>query len=318
MSGRVLVVEPDASGRVMLDRALTAAGYSVEAFASVRHARILLDEGAFDLAVVDQLAGDGAALGEVRALRAQFPRVAVLVTGTTLTTQALLDLLRIGVFEALQKPFTPDELRGAVARVMARAAPSQGLSLDHAAALRAASLALSQNAPSRAAAPLARAWAACPLDAEVLSLEGLRAELEGRDDDARRAWRAAIALRRDDDGAIDPHEGLTRLDRYDGARPVDALDVRFSHVPQHVSEHPLRRDAPLDAPRITVMTAPLSVDAPPAMHLRQSAREAFALCLTDARPERLAPLLARLGDGPLTADAPLDAEALREARERVR
>ncbi len=153
MTRRLLVVEPDASGRAMLDRALTAAGYSVEEFASVRHARVLLDEDAFELAVIDQLAGDGAPLQEVRLLRTQFPRVAVIVTGTTLTAPVLVELLRLGVYEALPKPFTPTELRDAVARALVRASPGETSSLDHAAAVRAASVALSQNAPARAAAP---------------------------------------------------------------------------------------------------------------------------------------------------------------------
>ncbi len=318
MTRRLLVVEPDASGRAMLDRALTAAGYAVEEFASVRHARVLLDDAAFELAVIDQLAGDGAPLQEVRLLRTQFPRVAVVVTGTTLTAPVLVELLRLGVFEALPKPFTPAELRDAVARALVRAAPGETSSLDYAAAVRAASVALSQNAPERAAAPLARAWARAPLDAEVLSLEALRAELEGRDDDALRGYRAALALRRDDDLGVDLHGAIARVERYAGARPVDALDARFSHVPQHVSEHHRGADAPSDEPRITVMTASLSLDTPPAMHLRARGRAAFALCLTDARPERLGPLLARLGDGPLTADPPLDAAALLEAREAAR
>ena len=121
MSRRIVVIEPDASGRALLHRVLAAAGYVVEAFASMGEARLLLDDGAFDLGLVDQLAGDGAPLAEVRLLRARYPRLPLLVTGTMLSAPALLELLSLDVAEALPKPFAPPELRDAVARALRRA-----------------------------------------------------------------------------------------------------------------------------------------------------------------------------------------------------
>ncbi|MDB4932448.1 MAG: hypothetical protein JWM10_4932, partial [Myxococcaceae bacterium] len=138
MNRRLLVAEPDAAGRAMLDRVLTAAGYTAEEFASVHDARILLDDEVFDLALVDEFAGSGAMLDEVRFLRARFPRLPVVVMGTMLNAAALLGLLRLGVTDALPKPFTPDELRGAIARALLHAAPGRAEALDYAAAMTAA------------------------------------------------------------------------------------------------------------------------------------------------------------------------------------
>ena len=71
---------------------------------------------------------------------------------------------------------------------------------------------------------LARAQARAPLDAEVTGLWALLAELEGRDEEADRGYRAALALRVDEgQAAPDPYEGLARLGAYGGARPVQAL-----------------------------------------------------------------------------------------------
>ncbi len=305
MSRKLLVVEPDAAGRVLLDQVLTAAGYTVEEFASAHDARILLDDGFFDLAVVDQFGGDGASLEEVGFLRAHFPRLPLVVTGTMLTAPALLALLRLGVADALPKPFTPDELRAAVGRALARSNPDRADALDFAAAVALARRSVATGALDAAGRALARACARCPLDAEVASLQALRAELGGRDVEAARAWRAAFALR-DDEGADapDPREGLARLDAYRGARPVAALGPQFREAPTYVVLDPARElgggpDA-FDGP--TVVAIPLSLGAEPEAatpHLRERGDLAFALLPTDLRPDRAGPLLARLGVGPL-------------------
>lgn len=322
MNRRLLVVEPDAAGRAMLDRVLTAAGYTAEDFESARHARVLLDDGAFDLAVVDQLAGAGAPLEEVRLLRTRYPRLPLVVTGTMLSVAALLELLRLGVAEALPKPFTPGELRDAVSRALLRASPGHGESLDYAAAIRAAREGLASGDVGSAARALARAWGLNPLDADVLSLEALRAEFEGRDDDASRGYRAALALRHDEDAdGPDPHEGLARLAAYGRARPVPALDARFGQAPLWiVADAPgeLARPAPpgTEGPTIVVLALALTGASEVAMHLRENGARAFALCPTDLRPEHLGPLLARLGPGPLVAvnGAAVDLAGLDESR----
>ena len=110
MSARVLVVDASATMRAMVDRALSTAGHGAHGVSSVREARAMLDGDAVDVALVDQLAGDGLPLDEVRLLRAMHPRVPVVVMGTTLTASALVELLRLGVSDALPRPFTPAEL----------------------------------------------------------------------------------------------------------------------------------------------------------------------------------------------------------------
>ncbi|MCC6557806.1 MAG: hypothetical protein IT372_33075, partial [Polyangiaceae bacterium] len=130
MSRRVLIVEPDAAGRAMMDRALGADGYAAEAVASIAEARGLLDAGRVDVAIIDELADAGAArngqaavagagpgaLDAIRAVRRAYPTLPVVAAGTALSPRALVELIRLGVADALPKPFTPAELRDAVRR----------------------------------------------------------------------------------------------------------------------------------------------------------------------------------------------------------
>lgn len=329
MNRRLLVAEPDAAGRAMLDRVLTAAGYTAEEFASVHDARILLDNEVFDLAVVDEFAGAGAMLDEVRFLRAQFPRLPVVVMGTMLNASVLLSLVRLGVADALPKPFTPDDLRGAVARALLHAAPGRAESLDYAAAMAAARRCLARGDLDGAGPALRRAYAQGPLDADVAALQALGAELAGRDAEAARGYRAVLALRHDEGAeSPDPHEGLARLAAYAGARPVAALSGRFRGAPIWIVTDPARELAgpPPDGVGEAVVLLPvafLSESAPSAPHLREGTDRGFALLATDLLPERAGPLLARLGDGPLVAHPPgpgseLDLADLTAARDRAR
>ncbi len=296
MNRRLLVVEPDAPGRAMLDRVLTAAGYTAEDFSTVREARLLLDDDAFDLAVVDQLAGAGATLDEVRLIRARYPKLPVVVTGTMLTAPVLIELMRMGVADALPKPFTPTELRDAVKRSLVRATPGHLDALTFEAALYAARRATATRDLASAARALSRAWSELPLDSEVVALEALRAELEGRDDDASRGYRAALALRHDAGGdGPDPHEGLARLSAYAGARPVAALGARFRDASvRSMSEVSSGLVAPSE---LTVVVAPLSLasDVVGPMHVRERGDCAFVLFACDERPERVDASLAALG-----------------------
>jgi DNA-binding response OmpR family regulator len=307
VSRRLLVAEPDAAGRAMLDRVLTAAGYTAEEFASVHDARVLLDDEVFDLALVDEFAGAGAMLDEARFLRARFPRLPVVVMGTMLNAATLLGLLRLGVADALPKPFTPDELRATVARALLHAAPGRAEALDYAAAVTEARRRLARGDLDGAAPALARAYAHAPLDADAAALQALRAELAGHDAEAARGYRAALALRHDEGAeAPDPHEGLARLAAYDGARPVKALGERFRGAPVWVVTDPARELAgpPPDGVGEAVVVLPiafLSEPAPSVLHLREGRDRAFALLATDLTSEAVGPLLAALGDGPLVA-----------------
>lgn len=296
MNRRLLVVEPDVAGRAMLDRVLTAAGYTAEDFGSVREARLLLDDDAFDLAVVDQLAGAGATLDEVRMLRARYPRLPVVVTGTMLTAPVLIELMRLGVADALPKPFTPTELRDAVKRSLVRAAPGHLGALTFNAALVTARRALSTRDLAAAARALSRAWGELSLDSEVTALEALRAELEGRDDDAARGYRAALALRHDAGGdGVDPYEGLARLASYGAARPVSSLSERFREALVTVSTEVTDAASDPAGPRVVVAPLSLSLDVTAPMHLRERGDRAYVLLACDARLDRVEAALASVG-----------------------
>jgi DNA-binding response OmpR family regulator len=322
MSRRLLIIEPDAAGRAMMDRVVTAEGLSADTAASAVEARALLDEGVFEVVIVDELAGSRPALEEVRWLRHKYPTVPLIVTGALLSRRVMQELLRMRVADALAKPFTPAELRESVARAIEQRVAHHEEALEYDAALTDARRAIAAGLAARARAPLARAQAMSPFDSEVMALQALLAEIEGRDADSDHGYRAALALR--DEEACpppDPHEGLVRLAAYAGARPVPALSPNRTGQPLWIVSDPkaeLRGPSaasaegatgwggspPTDArePHVVVMGLGLSAEGPGAVFFREGpGPRAFAILVSALRAESVAAALAGLGKGPVVA-----------------
>lgn len=305
MNRRLLVIEPDPAGRAMMERALTMEGFVVESAASVHDARSYLEAGDLEVAVVDELAGGRGLLDEVRWLCGRYPMVPVIVTGTLLTPRAMQELLRLGVADALRKPFLPAELRGAVERALTRAHVLHPEALEYAAALETAREEIAAGRASAASAAVARAQAAAPFDAEAMALRALLAELAGDDTNADRGYRAALALRQDEDGAPpDPFEGLARLAAYGTTRPVASLPAnrqsgRIWVVTNPVHELPAGPPKG-DAPGLVLLSVGLATAGSGALFFRDGPGPcAFALMAGSPSASVVAAACRRLGGGKL-------------------
>jgi DNA-binding response OmpR family regulator len=324
-----LIIEPDAAGRAMMDRVVTADGFSADTAVSAVEVRALLDAGVFEVVVVDELAGSRPALEEVRWLRHKYPTLPIIVIGALLSRRVMQELLRLRVADVLAKPFTPDELRESVARAIEQKTAHHEEALEYDVALTDARRAIAAGVGTRARAPLARAQAMSPFDSEIMALQALLAEIEGKDAEADHGYRAALALR--DEEACpppDPHEGLARLGAYGGARPVAALSPERATHPCWIVSDPaaeLRRTSaaagPLDPrePHVVVMGLGLPADGPGMVFLREGpGPRAFALLAGSLRAESVASALATLGAGAIVATqttaASLDLARVNELR----
>ncbi|HET7540178.1 MAG TPA: response regulator [Polyangiaceae bacterium] len=225
MNRRVLVIEPDATIRRMLEYALSSAGFVPTGAATVEASRAQLDGTPVDAVVLEMRATNSEGTDGVRALRADYPELPLVVTATLLTPRIMQELIRARVDDVVPKPFTPREIVSAVERVLQNSRTRHDGALEYAAAMANARRAVIEGRLRDAEAPLARARAVSPLDSETMALLGLVAELLGHDRDADRAYRAALALH--EEGVTDdvlPVEGLARLRAYGGARAVPIFE----------------------------------------------------------------------------------------------
>ena len=89
MNRRVLVIEPDATIRRMLEFALSAAGFAPTSASTVEASRAVLDGTPMDAVVLEMRATNSEGTDGVRALRADYPEMPLVVTGTLLTPRVM-------------------------------------------------------------------------------------------------------------------------------------------------------------------------------------------------------------------------------------
>ncbi len=302
MNRRVLVVEPDTTIRQMLEYALSAAGFAPVGSATVEAARALLDGKPIEAAIVEMRATNTEGTDGVHALRADYPELPLVVTGTLLTPRVMQELIRTRVDDVVPKPFTPREIVGAVERVLRTARARHDGALEYASAMSNARRALTEGRLRDAEAPLARARAVSPLDGEAMALYGLVCELEGRDRDADRAYRAAIALRDERvSDEVSAFEGLARLNAYAGARVVPTFDHHGRHKLWFVADasSELAHGPPGGASAdVTVLSIGLVPSEHGALYARLGSDKRAFLIATSTLSERLALRVAHSFDEP--------------------
>jgi CheY-like chemotaxis protein len=116
---RLLLVDPYGTSREGLGAALRSGGFSVETVGTSAEAIHRVDQGAFDLAIIDLdlppahgIAEDGWEL--VRILRAANPALLMVLIAAECHPDTRAEALRQGAAYLLEKPISPRELRSIV------------------------------------------------------------------------------------------------------------------------------------------------------------------------------------------------------------
>jgi DNA-binding NtrC family response regulator len=112
---RVLVVDDDVSVCRSCEKILVREGYQVKATTSGAEALEWLERESFDLVFSDLKMAEMGGMEVLEALRSRFPDVVPVVITGYATISSVVETMKIGAFDYLPKPFTPDEM-GAVAR----------------------------------------------------------------------------------------------------------------------------------------------------------------------------------------------------------
>lgn len=112
----ILIVDDEKSIRESTTIALEVEGHYVEAVDSGRVALLRMGEEAFDLVLLDLRLGDESGLDVLREMKKRFPKVDVVLFTAYATVDTAVKALQYGALDYLEKPFTPEQLRGQLAR----------------------------------------------------------------------------------------------------------------------------------------------------------------------------------------------------------
>jgi two-component system response regulator HydG len=115
---RILIVDDSPETVEMLERNLIAEGYEVLAAPGVAEAIEILDSTIVDLVITDYKMPKNSGMDLIRYVRENLKNTEVMMITGYATVEGAVDAIKAGAEEYLTKPFTDEELFGAVRRVM--------------------------------------------------------------------------------------------------------------------------------------------------------------------------------------------------------
>jgi len=123
---RILVVDDEEEIRSLVQRVLEGAGYQVSQAGNGREAMKLVGAGGCDLVVLDMVMPEKEGAETVREIRRGHPSLPVLaISGVVNAAFYLTTAKHLGATATLRKPFTPEELLGSVADLLAPGAAAR-------------------------------------------------------------------------------------------------------------------------------------------------------------------------------------------------
>jgi DNA-binding NtrC family response regulator len=117
--GRILVVDDEDIVRTSCSRTLSPEGYEVRLAKNGVEGLKMASEEKFDLVLTDLKMPDMDGIEVLRIIREKWPETAVIIVTGYQTVDTAVKAIKLGAYDYIEKPFTPDALISAVAEAMA-------------------------------------------------------------------------------------------------------------------------------------------------------------------------------------------------------
>ncbi len=114
---RIILIDDDLNIRRTVVPVLKGMGHDVVAAANSRSAMQELEKDTFDIALLDMRLGEENGLELMSKLLKAQPNIAIIVTTAFATIETTVIAMKQGAFDYLAKPYTPDQLQQALAKV---------------------------------------------------------------------------------------------------------------------------------------------------------------------------------------------------------
>ena len=117
---RILVVDDEKNIRLTVQHSLIAADYEVDTASNGAEGLERFHDGHYDLILMDLRMPQMNGIEMLREIREHDKRIAAIVITAYLTIDTLLEAFSLGVSDYIRKPFSPNDIREMVRRVLAR------------------------------------------------------------------------------------------------------------------------------------------------------------------------------------------------------
>jgi len=117
--GRILVVDDEDIVRTSCSRTLSPEGYEVRLAKNGVEGLKMASEEKFDLVLTDLKMPDMDGIEVLRIIKEKWPETAVIIVTGYQTVDTAVKAIKLGAYDYIEKPFTPDALISAVDEAMA-------------------------------------------------------------------------------------------------------------------------------------------------------------------------------------------------------
>ena len=114
---KVLVIDDEPIVRISCKRTLVPEGYDVTLADSGRAGIEILEKDPFDLILLDLKMPDMGGIDVLKVIMERWPATKVIIVTGYSTVDTAVEALRLGAFNHIEKPFTPDSILAAVNEV---------------------------------------------------------------------------------------------------------------------------------------------------------------------------------------------------------
>ncbi len=116
--GKILVIDDENIVRTSCNRALTPEGYEVKMAQNGFDGLRMIEEENFDLVLTDLKMPDMDGIEVLRKIKEGWPEIEVIIITGYQTVDTAVKSIKLGAFDYIEKPFTPDALVSAVTKAI--------------------------------------------------------------------------------------------------------------------------------------------------------------------------------------------------------
>ena len=195
MEGKpILIVDDEKNIRLTLSQALEILEVETDTAANGEEALAKLKEREFGLILLDLKMPGMDGMEVLRRVREIRPDIRIIIITAYGTVESAVEAMKLGAVDFIQKPFSPEEIRELVSRVMDREKLDEQKVVDYGSSLELAKRCVGDRHFDAAIEHVRKAISLDPGRPEAFNLLGALMEIRGDRIEAQKNYRAALSL----------------------------------------------------------------------------------------------------------------------------
>ena len=190
----VLVVDDEKNIRLTFSETMTQMGFDTRTASNGEEALTKMQGAEFDLVLLDLRMPGMDGIEVLRRIRERYPKVRVIMITAHGTVESAVEAMKLGAVDFIQKPCTPDEIRGLVGKVMEREAIDESKVMDYSMLMELCKRHVTDRRLEEAKAIAQKALALDPGRPEAYNLLGAFQECRGEWVEAQKYYRTALEI----------------------------------------------------------------------------------------------------------------------------